>query len=187
MTNDLFVPHTLESAPAEARPTMEATIRKFGHLPAAVALMSEAPHLLKGFLAANAAFEQTSLTPLDREVVVMTVATRNACHLCVAMHTAALAGQEAPAELVESLRERKPLSEPRLESLRLFTLAVMDRLGAVTDEEMRAFLDAGHTPRNALEVVLGVGAYTISTFANRMTAAPLDPSLRPFAWKGEPS
>ncbi|GGP99446.1 carboxymuconolactone decarboxylase family protein [Streptosporangium pseudovulgare] len=187
MLDDLFVLHTLESAPAEARPIMEGTARKFGHVPAAVALMAGAPHLLKGFLAANGAFEQTSLTPLQREVVVMTVATRNACHLCVAMHTAALAGLEAPAGLVESLRERTPLPDPGLEALRLFTLAVMDRRGAVSDEEMRAFLDAGHTPRNALEVVLGVGAYTISTFANRMTAAPVDPALQPFVWEGEPT
>jgi hypothetical protein len=38
----------------------------------------------------------------------------------------------------------------------------------------------GYTPRNALEVVLGIGAYTMSTLANRMTGAPLDEQLKPF-------
>lgn len=36
----------------------------------------------------------------------------------------------------------------------------------------------------AVEVVLGVGTYTMSTLANRMTQAPLDEQLSPFAWDG---
>ncbi len=47
---------------------------------------------------------------------------------------------------------------------------------------MEAFLAQGYTARNVLEVVLGIGAYTISTLANRMTGAPLDEPLAPFAW-----
>ncbi len=36
----------------------------------------------------------------------------------------------------------------------------------------------------AVEVVLGVGTCTMSTLANRMTQAPLDEQLSPFAWDG---
>ena len=56
--------------------------------------------------------------------------------------------------------------------------------GAVSDVQLRAFLDGGFTAQNALEVVLGVGTYTMSTLANRMTQAPLDEQLSPFAWEG---
>ncbi len=35
-------------------------------------------------------------------------------------------------------------------------------------DELTAFLAAGYTHRNALEVVLGIGTYTMSTFANRL-------------------
>ncbi|MFS1299538.1 carboxymuconolactone decarboxylase family protein [Streptosporangium longisporum] len=184
MPSDVFVAHTAESAPPEIRPTVEGVTRKFGHLPSAVALMAGSPQLLKGFLAASASFEQSTLGPLEREIVILTVATRNRCHVCVALHTATLAGLDAPPEVVEALRSRTPLADTRLEAVRLFTLAVMDRQGAVDEKEMRAFLDAGHTARNALEVVLGVGAYTISTFANRLVDAPLDPQMSAFAWDG---
>ncbi|MET8139239.1 carboxymuconolactone decarboxylase family protein [Sphaerisporangium sp. NPDC005288] len=182
---DVFPDLTPESAPAGARAAMEGAREKLGHLPAAVARMAASPEALKGFLGANALFERTTLAPLDREVVVMTVVTRNACHVCVAMHTAALSRLEAAPELVEALRTRAPLPDARLEALRRFTLAVMDHLGAVPEQETRAFLSAGHTPRNALEVVLGVGAYTISTYANRLTGAPVDPALQAFAWEEE--
>ena len=65
--------------------------------------------------------------------------------------------------------------------MRAFVLGVLATAGAVDDETMDAFLAAGYTPRNALEVVLGIGAYTTSTFANRMIKAPIDGPLMQFA------
>ncbi|GIH98340.1 carboxymuconolactone decarboxylase family protein [Planobispora takensis] len=185
MSQDVFVAHTVESAPAAARSTMEATRKKFGYIPEPVARMAASPEVLKGFLTVNAVFEQSTLPPLDREVLILTIATRNGCHVCVAMHSAVLAGLQASPDLIEDLRARRPLQDARLEALRVFAHAVMDSLGAVGDKEMRAFLEAGYTPQNALEVVLGIGTYTISTFANRMTDAALDPALRDFAWEEE--
>ncbi|SCE67611.1 alkylhydroperoxidase AhpD family core domain-containing protein [Micromonospora purpureochromogenes] len=178
----VFTAHTAETAPAAARPTMAGVQRKLGRLPEAVARMAESPELLKGFLTANATFESTDLDPVEREVVVLTVATRNECHVCVAMHTATLTRQGVDPELVAALRDGAPLADPRLEALRRFTLAVLDHRGAVPDGELHAFLDAGWLPRHALDVVLGVGTYTISTFANRLTDAPLDPALAGYAW-----
>lgn len=183
MPRRVFTAHTLDTAPAAARATMVGVQHKLGHLPAAVALMAESPELLKGFLAASAVFESTDLDPVAREVVVLTIATRNECHLCVAMHTAALARQGAAPDLIDDLRAGAELPDARLEALRRFTLAVLDHRGAVPDDELGAFLAARWQPRHALDVVLGVGTYTISTFANRLTAAPLDPPLAAYAWE----
>ncbi|GHJ57273.1 alkyl hydroperoxide reductase AhpD [Nonomuraea sp. TT08I-71] len=182
MSRPVFTAHTPDTAPAAARPTMATVHRKLGHLPGAVALMAESPELLKGFLTANAVFEATDLDPVAREVVVLTVATRNECHLCVAMHTATLTRAGATPELIEALRAGAALPEPRLEALRRFTVAVLDHRGAVPDGDLDAFLAGGWQPRHALDVVLGVGTYTISTFANRLTDAPLDPPLAAYAW-----
>ncbi|TDB72076.1 carboxymuconolactone decarboxylase family protein [Micromonospora sp. KC723] len=147
--------------------------------------MAESPELLKGFLTVNGVFEDCALDPVEREVVVLTVATRNECHLCVAMHTATLTRHGATPGLIEALRAGTPLPDARLEALRRFTLAVLDHRGAVPEEGTHAFLAAGYQPRHALDVVLGVGTYTISTFANRLTGAPLDPPLAAYA--GEPA
>jgi alkylhydroperoxidase family enzyme len=50
----------------------------------------------------------------------------------------------------------------------------------VGDEALRAFLASGYTRQNALEVVLGIGTYTMSTLANRLTGAPVDDQLSAF-------
>ncbi|MFC4148965.1 carboxymuconolactone decarboxylase family protein [Micromonospora mangrovi] len=183
MSRPVFTAHTPDTAPAAARPVMAAVQRKQGHLPTAVALMAESPELLKGFLAALAVFDSTDLDPVSREVVVLTVATRNECHLCVAMHTVTLERQGGTPELIAALRDGTELPDARLAALRRFTLAVLDHRGDVPDDELGAFLAAGWQPRHALDVVLGVGTYTISTFANRLTRAPLDPPLAAYAWE----
>ncbi|GAA3071237.1 carboxymuconolactone decarboxylase family protein [Streptomyces roseofulvus] len=126
----------------------------------AVALLkAQAPQVLDAFLALSATFESTSLDPHSRETVILTVARRSQCHLCVDMHEAKLAAL-GPAPAPE-----------RLAAVERFTLQVLASSGAVSDAELAAFEAAGYTRQNALEVVLGIGAYTLSTFANRLTRA----------------
>ena len=54
----------------------------------------------------------------------------------------------------------------------------MGGAGSQEGEQTGTLLGHGYTLRNALEVVLGIGTYTMSTFANRLTSAPVD---EPFA------
>jgi AhpD family alkylhydroperoxidase len=182
----VFVDHTPETAPPAARRAMTATAARLGYLPAPVARMAAAPELLEGFLKLSGLFESSTLDPLARETLIMTIATRNGCHVCVAMHTAKLTALDADTALVAALRAGGVLPEPRLEALRQFALEVLAHTGAVGEERLEAFLTKGFTHRQALEVVLGIGTYTLSTLANRLTAAPLDEQLAPYAWGGAP-
>ena len=113
----------------------------------------------------------------------MTVATRNGCQLCVAMHTARLTTLGAGPALIAALRDAQPLADPRLDAIRLFALRVLDTAGDVGDQALGDFLAAGYTAQNALEVVLGIGTYTMSTLANRLTGAPVDDQLAAYAWE----
>ena len=176
-----FTDHTLESAPAASRRAMEATTRQLGYLPAAMARMASSPELTDGFLKMSALFDTTTLEPIAREVVVMTVATRNGCHICIAIHSARLSALGASEDLIAALRDASPVPDERLAAVQVFTTQVLDTAGGVSDEALDAFVAHGFTTRNALEVVLGIGAYTMSTLANRMTRAPLDYQLAAIA------
>lgn len=184
MPESTFITHTLDSAPPASRRMMQATVDQFGYLPDAVGLIAESPQMFEGFLKTNALFEATTLDPVAREVLVMTVAARNGCHICVAIHTARLVALGAPDSLIQALREQRPLDDPRLDAVRVFTLEVVEHTGDVGEKALQAFLEHGYTHRNALEVVLGIGTYTISTLANRLTQAPLDEPLAAYAWGG---
>lgn len=179
----VFTGHTIESAPPASRRVMTATVRDLGYLPAATARWAASPHLLDGFRRLSAIFESSTLDPLAREVLVLTMATRNGCHVCIAMHTRRLTAMQADPGLIAALRDGPGMALPdaRLDAVRVFTLRVLDTAGDVGDDALGEFLAGGYTAQNALEVVVGIGTYTMSTLANRLTAAPVDDQLRQFA------
>ncbi|MFI1459229.1 carboxymuconolactone decarboxylase family protein [Nocardia carnea] len=167
----MFDPHTLETAPEGSRAAMAAMAAGGGAVPDAVARLAASPELLTGFLDMTARFDRCTLEPISREVVIMTVAVHNDCHICIAMHAGKLRKLGAPPELAAALRGKRALDDERLDAVRVFTLEVMATAGAVDARSVEAFAAQGYTERNALEVVLGVGTYTISTFANRLVGA----------------
>jgi uncharacterized peroxidase-related enzyme len=167
----MFTAHTIENAPPESQPAMRAVREEFGVLPDAVARLAHSPELLNGFLALNESFEGCTLDALSQETVAMAVSVRNQCHICIGIHSARLRRLDASPEVIAAFREGRPVPDARLEALRTFALDVMATAGAVGDDTLDALLAHGYTERNALEVVLGIGAYTLSTLANRLTKA----------------
>jgi len=176
----VFTIHTAESAPAAARRAMSAIEAKQGYLPTGVALLAESPETLEGFLRLSATFDSCTLDPLARETVIMTVAARNGCHLCLAMHAARLAALGADPSLAAALRTQAPPEDARLAAVRAFAVRVLDTAGDPGEAALGEFFAQGFTRRNALEVVLGIGTYTMSTLANRLTGAPVDKQLEPY-------
>jgi hypothetical protein len=70
------------------------------------------------------------------------------------------------AEPIARLAESPEMLDGFLHASHLF-----EATGEVPDEEIEEFLAAGYTTRNALEVMLGIGTYTMATFANRLIRA----------------
>lgn len=166
----LFPTHTPETAPEAARPAMIKTAAEFGSVPTPVARLATSPELLNGFLAASAAFEHSSLDRAAQEVAIMVVAVRNGCRVCIGIHSARLR-QLGRGELIKPLHDQSSLDDPALEAVRIFTVRLLETTGDVSDAQVQEFLDAGYTTQNALEIIFGIGAYTMSTFANRLVRA----------------
>jgi uncharacterized peroxidase-related enzyme len=180
---DRFVSLSVDQAPAGSRRFLEASAKQFGFVPSPVAKAAHSPALLGHLLAGFAAFERSSLSAVEREVIAMTVARANECGYCIALHSATLAHDPALAPLAEPLRAGGVLPEAPLEAVRRFTMAVLEGRGAVGDEAFRVFREAGFSEEQALDVVLGVGVYVLSTFANRVTRAEIDAPFAAFAWR----
>ena len=77
---------------------------------------------------------RTSLTPLEREVVALTVARQNGCDFRPRLHCGLVQGLTAPEGFFEALVTRAPLADARLEALRRFTEALLERTGDVGDD-----------------------------------------------------
>lgn len=180
--NERFAPLDTDSAPDRAKDLVRASTKRFGFLPSPIAKAARSPALLAHLLAGFAAFDRSSLTRDEREVVAFTVAYRNGCEVCMALHTSLLAKEPAHAGFVAALREGTPLDDPKLEALRRFVVAVHASHGRVSDEAWSAFVAAGYGEEQALDVVLGVGVYELSTATNILSNAEVDAAFAPFAW-----
>jgi uncharacterized peroxidase-related enzyme len=175
-----FTSHTETTAPDAARPILQASERQFGFLPSPVARAAESPTLLKHMMASFAAFDHSSLNANEREIVAMTVAFETGCHYCMAMHSALLS-REHP-ELVTALRAGTRLPDARLQALADFVRAVIAHHAHVPEATWQAFTGAGFTAQQALDALLGTNVYLLSTYANILTDAPLDPAFEAFRW-----
>lgn len=173
---------SIESAPAEAQDRLRNAKQASGFLPNLLGVLANAPTALETYQTVSAINARNGLTATEREVVQITAATRNGCNFCVAGHTAlAYKKLQLPEELVNALRSTQALTDPKLNTLARFTLDVIENKGAVSDEDLAAFKDAGYTEGNALEVVLGVSLATLCNYANNLAKTPINPELQAYA------
>lgn len=176
-----FPVHTIESAPAGSQPLLTAAKSNFGFVPNLLGMLSEAPAALEGYLGIAGAFQKSSLTPVEQQVVLLTVSVTNRCHYCVAAHTAIAWGAKVPGEVIEALRDGRPIPDARLEALRRFTETVVQSRGWAADG-LADFYAAGFSRAQVLEVVTGVAQKTLSNYANHLAKTPVDAAFAKAAW-----
>jgi uncharacterized peroxidase-related enzyme len=175
-----FPPHTDTSAPERSRALLAEQKKKFGFVAAPVARMAGSPSMLAAAVSMLERFEGSSLSPAEREVLAFTVAHHNGCGYCLALHTALASHVAELAAHIDGLRRGARPEDARLGALSDFVREVLAKQGGASDGALEAFRAAGYTEENALDVILGVGAYTLTTFANRLVRAPLDSALERF-------
>lgn len=174
--------HTVESAPAEAKARVEKAQQLNGFLPNLIGVLAGAPGALEMYQEVGAINARTSLSAAEREVVQITAAILNQCGFCVAGHTALSVKKKLLEESdIEALRKTTPLSDAKFNALAVFTQAVMQNKGAVSDEELKAFFASGYDEQQALEAVLGVALATLCNYANNLSKTPINPELEPYA------
>jgi len=179
-----FTKHDVETAPENSRPIIEGVKKGLGFVPNLLGYMAESPELLKGYTTLSGIFDKTSLNAVERQVVLLTVSRLNPCHYCMAAHTSIAQMQKVPADVIRSLRDDAAIEDGKLEALQTFTKAMVEARGYVQQDGIDAFLEAGYTKQNVLEVVLGVGVKTLSNYTNHFVETEVDEAFSANAWQG---
>jgi len=177
--------HTEETAPEASKSTLQGVKKAYGFVPNLFGAFAESPAAAEAYAALSGIFEKTSLSPTERQVVLMTNNRLNGCHYCMAAHTTVSQMQSLPEDVVKALRDGTTIADPKLEALRVFTIRVNENRGHVTEPELDAFHAAGYTQENVLEVVLGTTLKVLSNYTNHIVKTPLDAAFQPNAWSSE--
>ena len=78
-----FRVHTQESASAAARETLSQVKAAFGFVPYLIGVMAESPPLAEAYLTLSGLFDKTTLSPVERQVVLLAASHGNACEHCL--------------------------------------------------------------------------------------------------------
>jgi len=178
----LFDVYTLETAPEGSRPVLEKVKQKFGFVPNITAKMAESPAALKGYVTLSGILGESSFSPAQQQLLLMTTSAINGCDYCVAAHTAGAGRADLDPAVIEAVRDGTPIADPRLAALHAYCTKVVENRGWTTEAEQQAFLDGGFTKAQILEVVLAVGVKTLSNYMNHVTEPPLDKPFEPLRW-----
>ena len=178
-----FKIYTTETAPEKAKETLQLANKKFNMIPNVLGCLAESPETLKAYMSLSQLFEEGTFTPLEKQVVLLTVSFENDCQYCMAAHTAVAKMSSTPDKVINQIRSGHPISIPKLEALRNFTILVTQKKGELSPFELKGFFDAGFTKAQVFEVILGVALKNISNYANHVVNTPLDQAFEPFKWE----
>jgi uncharacterized peroxidase-related enzyme len=174
--------HTIETADTPAAEMLGDINRAYGFIPNLYGVFAESPTALRAYMTMGKIFDDSSFSATERQLIILAVSRYNECDYCMAAHTVVAGMQKVPTNVVEAIREDRPISDDRLEALRLFATAVVGKRGWVLDEDICAFLAAGFSQAQILEVILGVSFKTLSNYTNHVADTLLDKAFETGAW-----
>ena len=182
-----FELHSIESAPEAVKTELETAEKAYGSVPNLYRGFATAPATLKVYLAFNEALQTHGhLSPVEQQLVYLTVSAENGCTYCMAAHSVLAHMASMPEQTLTGLREQQPLSDRRLEALRRFTLSIMAHRGRVPEQDMSDFQAAGYDQRHVLEVLTILAQKTLSNYFNHVAQTPLDDMFQSEMWEPAP-
>jgi len=181
-----FSVHTIESAPENSKPMLEASQKVYGMVPNLHGVMAEAPALLEAYQTLSKLFsEKTSLDATEQQIIAMTNNRLNGCTYCMAAHTSIMQMAKVPEDVIASLRENTPIADPKLEALRIFAEKINLTRGRPEDSAIEALLAAGYTKQTVFEVIVGTAYKVLSNYTNHIAETPLDKAFAKNEWSAD--
>lgn len=177
-------PETIETAAPLASNIMQGTKDAMGFVPNMYGFMANNPALLDAYTHTYKTFrENAGFTPVEQEVIFLSVAYENECDYCVAAHS--FVGDKmsgVPTEVTDAIREGKEIDDAKLSALSTFTRLMTRTRANVTSEDIATFLSVGYDENHILGVITGIGVKTFSNYSNHLTNTPLDEMFQERKW-----
>jgi alkylhydroperoxidase family enzyme len=178
-----FPVHSIETAPAASRPSLEALRSAFGFLPNIAGVLANSSVLVGGLVGLFGQVHGGGFSEPQIQTVLLTNAVANRAAWPVAFHTFLAIDAGLDAADVDALREGGSPTNAALAALSTLARTLIDKRGRLDDQDIDAFLDSGFDRAQLLEVIAIVAASTITNYAANVGDPPLEPRFEPYAWR----
>ncbi len=172
------------NAEALAADHLHTAKTKLGMVPNMYGVMANSPGLLDTYIHGYEIFRASSgFTPVEQEVVLLAISRENGCTYCVAAHSfIADKMSGVPEDVTNAIRDGRPIQDARLAALHDFTRTMVVKRGLPSTADVSAFLAAGYSERQILEIVLAISVKILSNYANHLFHTPVDATFAGRTW-----
>jgi len=179
-----FTIYTKNDAPQASRSMLADAERKYGFQLNLFGIFAESPAVLEAYTTLSSLLEKTSLTPQERQILMLAVSVENGCEYCVAAHSMVARNMvHVPSEIVDALRNQSAIADKKISVLVNFARVMVQKRGHVTPEELQQFFAGGYTKAQVLEVILTIAMKTLSNYTNHIAHTPLDKPFESQQWQ----
>lgn len=178
-----FPIHTRQSAPSDARQTLDKVVEAWGFLPNLGAVIAESPAALELLWAGYGALtSKGTLTAAEQQLIAVAASRENRCAYCVAAHSTMALGLKLPLDALHAAREALPIADRRMNALRLAAERLVRQRGFLSADDKRDFFNADYTPAQLLEVVGWIAMKTLTNYTNHIADTPVDEQWMGQSW-----
>ena len=174
---------TTENAPENSKAALTAAKKAYGFSPNLLGTMANHPALLNNYWEGSANLDPNStLTGAEQQVAYLSASYENNCHYCMAAHTSIAQMHKIDQSILDALRTGTTIPDVKLEALSQYVKATTVKRGRVSQEDIDAFLTAGYTQENVLEVITIVSLKVMTNYINYVAQTPVDGAFAPNSW-----
>lgn len=164
---------THDKATAEQKELLDAIQAQLGMVPNFLRVFANSPVALRSFLGLHGVAGEGVLDAQTRERIALALAQQNECQYCVSAHTAisrkaGLTGDEIKAARAGSSEDAKAALAVQ------FATSLMDKRGAVSNEELAALRSAGYSDAALVEIITHVGMNFLTNVLGKASRVEID-------------
>ena len=135
--------HNENNASPAGRTVLGRVRNSFGSMPNVLGVFTTNPAVIEERKAISEVFEKAGFSPLEARIVSIAAGIEKKCEYFLATHNGICVRNSLVADAINAVRADRPISDARLESLRVFTNRVVEQGGIASDDDVEQFIGAG--------------------------------------------
>ena len=136
--------------------------------------IANSPVGLDAYLGLSSALKSGTLSDKERETIQLAVSELAGCDYCLAAHTMLGKGAGLTEDQTVEARQGSIPGDPKLDAIAKFAVALHEKRGFVTDDDLAAFKAAGYDDGAVIETLVTYALITFTNYFNHVNETEVD-------------
>ena len=122
----------------------------------------------KGCLTVAELVAQSSFKPIEKQIILFIISQQIRCECCMEKHAKSITDPALSQKMKQALETHRLLDAPHLDVLQDFLQEMIKNNGQISANKIQAFLKAGYSGKNLMELMTMLEINTISNYSDHL-------------------